>query len=83
MNTETYFTGFLLILSIALIILGGVIRGSADKLTDSTQKKDIQRSSMIIIFMGIIFLLVSGAALYTSFTKGGTSGAPSSTFYYY
>lgn len=45
------------LLSVVMIILGGIIVGSANKLVESSQKTNIRRSGTGIIVMAVIILL--------------------------
>ncbi len=66
---------------VALLIMSGVIRGSAAKLEDSTQKRDISRTSNILLLISLIVVGVMGMNVYNELKP--TAPAASQAFAYY
>jgi len=70
---STLMYGFFLALAIVLIILGGVISGSASKTSDETAKRNIKNSSTGIITIGVIFFIGSSVGLYLEYNSAPKS----------
>lgn len=79
MEFKTIVSVVLFLLSVVLIVLGGVVTGSSDK-GDETSKQNVKRSGMGVLVIGLIFLLGTAIPIY-HISKGisYTSGA---TFYF-
>lgn len=67
---------------IALLIMSGVIRGSAAKLSDSTEKTNISRTSNILLIISLIVTAVSGMKVY-ALMKPVPAPVASTAFAYY
>ena len=67
---------------VALLIMSGVIRGSAAKLNDSTEKTNISRTSNILLLISLVVVAVSGMKVYT-LMKPVAAPAASTAFAYY
>lgn len=50
--------GFVILLSIVMIILSGIILGSAGKISDNTQKKDIKNSSIGLLVISVLLFII-------------------------
>lgn len=61
-----YMHYMVLALGLVLLILGAVSHGSASKLSDSTEKKNIKNSNLGVIVIGILLLLLGLYGVYTS-----------------
>jgi hypothetical protein len=67
---EKLIAGFFLALSVVLIILGGIVSGSAKK-SDNTSQTNVKNSGTGVLVIGILFLCASAGSLFHLF--GGTS----------
>lgn len=77
MDGDTIFFGFFAALAIVLIILGSIVIGSSDKITDSTAKKNSKSSGTGVLVIGLIF--AAGSAFKLLHEMYGGSG----TSYYF
>ncbi len=66
--------------SLALLIMSSIIRGSAAKLEESTEKTNIARTSNILLVISIVLLGVTGFNVYKDFAA---QKAASTAFAYY
>jgi len=79
---------FCLALSIVLIVLGGIIVGSVNKTSPSTNDKNIKNSGMGVLVIGLIFFAYGGYHVYEEHGSKiaaalGSSSKPSSGMYYF
>ena len=66
--------------SLALLIMSSIIRGSASKLDDSTEKTNISRTSNILLVISLVLFGVTGFNVYQDFAA---QKAASTAFAYY
>jgi len=70
MQTSTLVSGFFLALALVLVILGGIVTGSASKVSDDTAHKNIKNSGTGVLVIGLIFLVGSAYSLYSEYSSG-------------
>jgi hypothetical protein len=66
--------------SLALLIMSSIIRGSAAKLDESTETKNIKNTSNILLVISLVLLGVTGFNVYQDFAA---QKAASTAFAYY
>jgi uncharacterized membrane protein len=69
-----------LALGLVLIILGGIISGSANNASSGVSKTNIKNCASGIIVIGLIFFLLGGYQLYELYGKNLMRGGK---YYYY
>ncbi len=67
---------------VALLIMSGVIRGSAAKLEDSTQKRDISRTSNILLLISLIVVGVMGMNVYKDMKPAAPVASQAFAYYF-
>lgn len=67
---------------VALLIMSGVIRGSAAKLEDSTQKRDISRTSNILLLISLIVVGVMGMNVYNEMKSAAPAASQAFAYYF-
>jgi hypothetical protein len=67
---------------LALLIMSGIIRGSAGRLPDSTQKRDISRTSNILLMISLIMVGVTGFNVYSSMKAAAPVASTAFAYYF-
>jgi choline-glycine betaine transporter len=58
---------FFFLLAIVLVVLGSIITSGANKISDADTKSATKNSGVGVLVMGLLFLLGSGAMLYSKY----------------
>ena len=82
LNEKLIFPSLIVAFMLVMVILSSISLGSASKITDSTEKKNIKSSSMGLLIMSLLLLVIACYFLYSAYDSSKAIKQSIATYYF-